>query len=356
MNSTKSVWKVISLILVLAILCAGFLFLRRTEQVDQNRMRELYAQAEPLQRQREALSAELDSLEFNYALMMRDVSTVQMLFCELDSELFSEVYPLMRDRGVTGVIGISLLDMPGMMGKISADEYKRLVMDHWGSCLVYNSDSPMEYWIPEVKGYLNYRDIEMPKAIYFPNGNYTEEFDAYLISEGITTVIQGASDGHTNTVTDVKEELWHTWAMPWNYTGVANDTQLLAVTDGGNLSFTISFRNLWDAYEKEGFTHTLDSLQPYLVTEDPLEERDSAADSTEEDLEKPLLRVLEYDAARLKHLEANEQNTILDNEFRSRKTELESQIEQLDAQIGEIYEKWQQGSLTRDRDVETLDD
>ena len=348
MNSLKKVWKIISLILVLAILGTGVMYLRRTEQADQRRMKELYTQAEPLQRQREVLEAELNSLELNYALMMRDVSTVQMLFRELDSTLFSDVYPLMRDRGITGVLGISGYELPNMMGKISADEYKRLLMDHWGSCLVYNSDEDLDYWIPEIKGYLNWRGIDLPKAIYFMNGKYSEEYDELLLSHGITTVIVDSSDGHSDTVTDVNSDIWHTSAMPWNYTGVASDTELLAVTDGGNMSFTISFRNLWDAYEEEGFVKVLDTLQEYLVTDDPLEEREKDSenkqDGSEDDLEKPLLRVLEYDAARMKHVQAKEQNTVLDNEFHSRQAELEAQIAELDEQIREIYEKWQQGA------------
>jgi hypothetical protein len=65
-----TVKRVIALILVIAIMGAGVFFLRRMEKDDQRHMNELYDLVEPLQKQREALVAERDSLEVDYALMM----------------------------------------------------------------------------------------------------------------------------------------------------------------------------------------------------------------------------------------------------------------------------------------------
>ena len=78
--------KAIALLIVIAILAGGFLYVRNVDQQDKQRMRDLYAEVEPLQRQREALIAERDRLETEYTLQMRDVGTVELLFRQLPSE------------------------------------------------------------------------------------------------------------------------------------------------------------------------------------------------------------------------------------------------------------------------------
>ena len=68
--------KAFALLLVIAILGAGVYYMREMEQDDSRNLKELYSEVEPLQRQREALVAERDSLEVDYALQMRDVEGI----------------------------------------------------------------------------------------------------------------------------------------------------------------------------------------------------------------------------------------------------------------------------------------
>ena len=335
--------RVIALVLVLALLGAGVYYLRRMDQQEKNYMRDLYTEIEPLQRQRELLAQERDNLELNYALMMRDVATTQILFRELDEKLFSEVYPLMRDRGITGIIGLSGAQFPGMGKLINVAQFNRLMMDGWGSCYVYNSRASaeiLEQWLKGFEDRLTLNELPIPTAIYFPGGSYMAEYDEILINHGIQTVITDAPDGRSTTVTDVTGQLWFTGAMPWNYTGVASDTDLLSRTDGANLSFTVSFSNLWDAFEQEAFIHTRDTLAELQVKEDPLNEQ-SAVTVGEEELQKPVLRICRYDEAREAHLTAMQNNAVYTNEFQKRQADLEQQIAALDEQIRQLYDQWQ---------------
>ena len=90
--------KAIALFVVLAILVAGGLYLIRTEQLDNERMRNLYTEAEPLEREREALQAELNSLDADYSLRMRDYGTVEILFTDLSAQIYTEAYPIKIGR------------------------------------------------------------------------------------------------------------------------------------------------------------------------------------------------------------------------------------------------------------------
>ena len=343
--------KTLALILVLALFGAGFYYMRQIEQADRQNMNTLYKEAEPLQRQREALIAERDGLELDYALMMRDVGTVQLLFKELDEQVFTEVYPLMRDRGIVGVMGISSKEYPGMKKKLTMDQYNRLLKDGWGSCLVFEKNQVFSRWMTSMSTILNRNGISMPTAIFFPEGTYNESLNEELIANGFMTVILPADDGRSNTVTSLKGDLWFTGAMPWNYTGVNTDTELLARTNGANLSFTISFVNLWDAYEEEPFVRILDNWASMLDLDNPLEgleqssntgnHGNSSGNSTQEKLLKPLLKSTNYESARAAHLAAEENNEKLEMELQLRKDELNARIQTLDEQIREIYDRWE---------------
>ena len=133
--------KAFALLLVIAILGAGVYYMREMEQDDSRNLKELYSEVEPLQRQREALVAERDSLEVDYALQMRDVGTIQLLFKELSEDIYTEVYPLMRDRGIVGVLGVTSKEYPGLQKKLKIDQFNRLLMDGWGSCLIYEKNT-----------------------------------------------------------------------------------------------------------------------------------------------------------------------------------------------------------------------
>lgn len=341
--------KIIAMVLAVVLLAVGALLLLNTERRDQARMRELYAQIEPLQRQRDTLAQERDNLEKDFALKMRDPATVQLLFRELDEQLFSDVYPLMRDRGITGVLGLSGDSFPGSTRRgISDDQYNRLLMDGWSGCYIYTSQSSvynLSDWLDTIETRTVNHGIPKATAIYFANDNYQSEFDELLIAHGITTVITAAPDGRSATVTDVSGPLWFTGAMPWNYTGVTSDTDLLARTERANLTFTISFSNLWDAYEEASFIATLDNWESMQVIDDPLVEslnQPEAEPETDEDpLLKPQLRICSYETARQTHLDAAMNDAGYQAEFARRQAELDEQIAALDEQIRALYDQWQ---------------
>jgi len=349
--------KALALVLLLVILFAGVYYLYQIEHADKQNMRDLYSEVEPLQREKEALVAERNGLEVDYALQMRDVGTIQLLIQEMDEKVFSSVYPLMRDRGIVGVLGINTKQLPGLAGKLTIDQYNRLMMDGWGSCLIYEKYQNFNNWYNTIANWTEKDNLALPTAIFFPEGTYDSSYDEFMIEKGITTVILPAEDGRSTTVTPLDGELWFTGAMPWNYTGVATDTELLARTDGANLTFTMSFSNLWDAYEKEPFIRILDTWVSMLDTDDPLEEliqptptpnaNDPDANVTPQDqLLMPRLKTTNYETAREAHLTSKENNATLMAEQIKRQEELDAQIAALDEQIREIYDRWDQSVKT----------
>ncbi|MCR5138357.1 MAG: hypothetical protein K6C12_14920 [Oscillospiraceae bacterium] len=373
--------KFIGLFLVLAIMAVGGYYLIRMEHAEDEKMRNLYTEVEPLEREREALESELAGLDTQYALKMRDYSTVEILFTTLDYQIFSEVYPIMRDHGVVGVLGLSYTEFPNFTNRLKAEEVARLCSDGWGTCIMY--DTPWGNFPSQFESFCRNLDsygIPAPTSIYFPETSssafYDSSMDEMLIECGITTVILPGPDGRSQTVTDVTGPLWFTYSMPWYYTGAPTDLELLGRTDGGNLCFTMKLNEIWDktknknieskeatsfleimdSWTKAGWVYDDDPLKdyetvgptPYMYVDtndkdqvhDVLQEMYKDALTPAQELLLPRFRSVNFDAARSYHLNAASDNVTLQAELEQERSKLESEIASLEAQIRSLYAQY----------------
>ena len=370
--------KIIGIILVLAIMAGGGFYLIRTEHAEDERMRNLYEAVEPLEREREALQTELAGLDTEYALKMRDYSTVEILFTQLDYQIISEVYPVMRDHGVVGVLGLSYTEFPNFPNRLKAEEVSRLVADGWGICIMY--DTPWGNFKNQYSSFcrnLASYGIPAPVSIYFPETSsssfYDSSMDQMFIDCGIKTVILPASDGRSHTVTDPTGELWFTYAMPWYYTGASTDLELLGRTDGGNLCFTmklteiwdknktknvesneaISFKEIMDSWVKNGWVYDDDPLKdyetvgptPYMYVDtndkdqvhDVLQEMYINTLTPEQELLLPRFRSVNFDVARENHIRATTDKVLLQAQKEQSELNIQNRISSLEEQIRSIY-------------------
>ena len=363
--------KVFGLLLILIILAAGGIYLLKVEREDDNRMSSLYTEVEPLEREREALLQEKKTLETDYALQMRDYGTVEIMFRHLDAQIMDDIWPVMSTRGVVGVVPFSFTEMPGYYNKLTWDNVRTLLADGWGMYLLYDTGGDLAYWLSMVKAQLANYQIEFPSTIYFVNDNYSPSMDEALLAAGIRTVVTNASDGRTNTVTDVTAPLWQTGVMTWGYTTSATDIELLGRTDGANLALLMELNVMWNQGKKRSavtdeqlasFTEVLDSWKDMLYDDSPLDEleqvgptpniyldtndsevlHDLYLDSLtpEQQLLLPKFRSANFEKALALHLEAQEKKQNLTNERQQKEAALDRRISELDVQIAETYERY----------------
>ncbi len=363
--------KAVALILILALLGAGGYYLLKTEKEDDERMRSLYAEVEPLERERESLLREKSSLETDYALKMRDYGTVEILFQTLDAQIYTDVWPVMRSRDIVGVLPLSFIEVPGYYNKLSAEQIRTLLADGWGLCVKYeNVGSPASFpsWYDALSKTLAAAELPTPTAVYFPNNDYDPEaMDPIFLEVGVRTVLTNASAGRTGTVSDFSAPLWKTGAMPFGYTGSTADLELLGRTDGSNLVFVMPLNEIWDktktknveSQEKANFTEVLDSWKELLYTEDLLADFEQVGptpniyvDTTDpevlhemyldtltpaQQLLLPKFRSVSVDTALSLHQAQAETNAALENEMQAKEAELDSRIAVLDQQIRNTY-------------------
>ena len=367
--------KVFGLLLILIILAAGGIYLLMIEKADDDRMRSFYTEVEPLEREREALIEEKNNLDTEYATKMRDYATVEVMFEHLDTQIISDVWPLMRSRGVVGVLPISYIEVPSYYGKMTWDDIKTLLGDGWGMyILVDAATSDIGTWVSNLQSKCEQYQLPAPTTIYFPNGNYDPSMDEALQKAGIRTVVTKASDGRSNTVTDFTAPLWKTGAMPFGYTGSTTDLELLGRTDGANLALTLNLDIAMDQQKKKAVINeaqlksiieTLDSWKDLLYEDNPLDQMeqvgptpniylntndeevlhdlylDSLTDAQK--LLLPKFRSVNFENALNLHLEMAAKLNDLSFERAKQEALLDDQIKELDAQIAAVYERYEVG-------------
>ena len=367
--------KVFGLLLILIILAAGGIYLLMIEKADDDRMRSLYTEVEPLEREREALIEEKNNLDTEYATKMRDYATVEVMFEHLDTQIISDVWPLMRSRGVVGVLPISYIEVPSYYGKMTWDEIRTLLGDGWGMYFIADAaTSDIGTWVTNLKHNFELNQLPAPTTIYFPNGNYDPSMDEALQKAGIRTVVTKASDGRSNTVTDFTAPLWKTGAMPFGYTGSTTDLELLGRTDGANLALTLNLDIAMDQQKKKAVVNeaqltsiieTLDSWKDLLYVDNPLDQMEQVGPTpniylnTNDDevlhdlyldsltdaqkLLLPKFRSVNFENALNLHLDMAAKLNDLGFERAKQEALLNEQIKELDAQIAAVYERYEVG-------------
>ena len=375
----KTLLRIFLLLLAAALLVGVFLYVRNTENADSQKMEELYDRVEPLQQQKDELLKQKEKLTEDLTKDSRDPSTVQFLFRELDSEIFTDAYPLMRERNISGVLGVSgdLYEYPDGSYKLTSEQFSRLLRDGWSSCYMYSRTYDLDTQIRTNESILTMRSLTpLPPATarYFSEASdyVPEQMDPILKAHGIDTVILDADDGRSLAFTEVGD-IWVTGAMPWSYTGVSNDIEYLARTDSGNLTFTVSFTDLWDQLdlvdeeaqglnqrEKEtdseiAFTAMLDQIKGLLVYDDAISQyvNQTPAPSPTPQVIKPednefawieeidpQLKSVNITNARAQHGEGNEKTVLLKQEYDAQVAEIDAKIADLDRQINAIYAEW----------------
>ena len=237
-----------------------------------------------------------------------------------------------------------------------------------------NAWTDFDYFFQTIGALCTAYEVEMPTSIYFINNDYTSDMDPILIEHGVKTVIVNASDGRSNTVTDITGDLWFTGAMPWGYTGSDVDMELLGRTDGANLTYTMIFNETWkdektqkskETQEEASFKAFLENLKSMMYFDSPLDSMEQVTSATalfadqqdqeqlyelylkelspEQQMLLPRYRLANFETARQYHLDAIANSQDKKAELDANTAELDAQIAELDRQIADIYARWNDG-------------
>ena len=308
----------ILVLLLTATLLIALVVVELQDREEKGKRSEVLERAAPLEQQRDALVLRRDQRQREYYDEVRVQATEQILFLELDERLYSEVFPLMREQELTGVLGLSQQEFPDAEGRISRAQMDEMLSAGWELCLVCGEDD-FAAWDREMTERLALAGIPKPRAVYFRENAFHISDKEEILRCGYTVAVHHGEDRLEMLNGDASAELWLVGAHPWNYIGITNDLAKL-VSRGSELCFTVSFSEGREAYSPESFAGMMEYIGVYR--------------------EKGSLTVTGFLAARDLHDPARNGANEAEERWLQEREELNEQIRILEEQIQEIYREW----------------
>ena len=312
-------WHTPLLIVLAAAVVIGLIYVDRNARAAKAERDEILERAAPLELERDELitrrqrgQSQLEDERFSPA-------TEQLLFLELDPRLMSEALPAMLSREIPGVLGLYEGNYPGDPGRISREDFDRLLAAGWGLCLVYDGGDDFAAWDAAVGQRLAALGVSKPGVIYFQEGDYRADREEALIAAGYTVAVHHGENFLPLIAEDSDGALWLPGAHPWNYSGVRDQIRSV-VEKGGEHCYTIRFSEGREIFEPGAFENMLNFIQPFR--------------------EAGELQVTGFPLARELHDPLRNGAAAAREAWEQENAEIEGRIRALDEEIQAIYAEW----------------
>ena len=123
----------------------------------------------------EELRKELDTLE--KATKVKDVqATEELVAVSLDTPLYTDLFPVMKEHKRVGVMALSPREFPGNEGKITKDQFTEMTKAGWTTCVVWDGVEPLDVFRTETEKKFKELGIAMPETVYVSLGEAVMDF------------------------------------------------------------------------------------------------------------------------------------------------------------------------------------
>jgi len=174
-----------------------------------------------------------------------NASYMSFVFVQLNSALYTDVYPIMSEGEVklVGVMALSADELPGLEGKITLAEYSELIISGWGNALYWNGEGALEDFIVDMQHRLAALDIDLPKSIVFAEDTYSFDCDNVLLAHGIENVVHTGEENLNYIERTEPLGLWRPGRIGWRWIGKSTALKNKIESDCGYALFEIGFDN-----------------------------------------------------------------------------------------------------------------
>lgn len=222
---------------------------------------------EQLSETSEETSAEETVVEEEKEFLPIEVSqpaTMQFLFVGLNQELYDEIYPLMKEYGYTGIIGISEAQYKFPDGTINRKQFYDMVDNGWKTCLICTDSSEFASWYPAFKRQLKERSIKDHNMVFFVNKDYSTDLNSCIKDNDIRIILHQGESDYPVITHEVPFRNWYIGSCRLQKDSLMEElTQLFA--EGGNVTFSIILDDQFDRnYNLQDFEEMLAYLSQYV--------------------------------------------------------------------------------------------
>lgn len=317
--------------LVVSSVIAGIIIVDNSVTLDEERRLALFREeTSALVLERQRLMLEYDNVEKYMLDRKADGSYLGIVFSEIDEELYQNVYPIFlnREKKITGIICIAKDAMPGGEGLITRAQYDIMRFDGWDTALLWKGDGLLRDYLAEMKAICEREAMDFPKTIAFAPQRYAIEYDKLLAEYGIECVIHHGENNRPIIDRSCEEgEIWHPGMISWNTVGVSSNLLSNLMINGGMAMFEVNFSGgneiLFDhtnQYRTASFERMLNTFEMNIVKD-----------------ELVITSVRRARDGRSFYLKLKEESL---EEIAERRIEIGLQIDAINREIDEIYEKY----------------
>lgn len=306
------------LTLIIAVILAAALINNRSHESKltysaaqlENTLRPLYTKISDLESDRLALDRSFDD-------RIHGVGTTALLYTDATAAVYDIAYPEMSKYGYRGVVALSDDSFPDADGCMSVSQLSALLDAGWKWCVKFPADS--ETPESDVNSLLERADsvgLGTTAIIYFPDGSYSGEYDAWLAESGFQTVMHHGEEGMTVVVTEgTADGIFYQGTVNWRST--LRRHYLSAVIDSrGSIVFDMTLRT--DNINADSSYHT------------------SMLKVIEEYRSNGKLNIMTPDEMNEYRLTVESGSNGASDAWQSRKAEIDAQIAELRAEIDRI--------------------
>lgn len=276
-------------------------------------------EVETFVKEKKQLETDLLDLEKKYDNEINGKASVELLFTDLNENIYTDIYPWMKEYGYIGTLAISPKSFPGQKDCLSMKQFKELINAGWQCCLKWDESSDINEWLSSCRELAKALEIKLVNAVYFPTGSYNSKYDEILMKEGILVVVYHDENDLLSINSKFKNDLWYSSALAWNSNQATSILSNL-MNQKGNMVYTIGSESIYEKYEEGNFIAMLKRLKSFS-------EKNSI-------LVYNLLEAREY----CKEIENKRES--IENNYKPQKEVLESKIAELDKKIDSVYDKY----------------
>lgn len=255
--------RILCILIIILAACLIVMFWQEetSRKAQQERSEQLERRLNPLSVELERLEQQLYQLKKDYTIKMAGSGTVTILFTDLDERIYTEIYPVMKTRGFTGLLALSDACAPDGEGRMSTAQVQELLANGWSCCLTWKLGDSFQS-IEEYEKMLSNLGVSTVHTVYFEKGAYGSDEDAELHEAGYTSVIHHGEENLPLVVTYDGETLWRPGAV--GIKGKDPKYRLEnAVEDKANIVFTVGFEKTDELYDSQTFLSMLNYLGEY---------------------------------------------------------------------------------------------
>lgn len=262
----KKIIPIVTIVLAIGLF-AFVMVVQKQENKTAARQDEWDEQRRPWAVQQEQLEQELEDLEKMYEKSKSPRAATQVLFTELNEQVYTQCYPILKEFEYKGTLALSDTQFPGEAGCMSIEQFQELIAEGWEICITWQASENVNTWWTRFQSKLTSLGVEAGNTAYFPKGTYSAEMDSALQKFGFTIAVIGKTEEETPLQLQAEDGIWHVGAI-----GMMTSKPRLwlreSVAQDANLAYLIGFQQEEELYNEKSFRSMLKCFDEYVATDE----------------------------------------------------------------------------------------